>query len=194
MIPLHSLVLILMGRFTSRLRCIFVLVCHWHPRQYAGPFRRFPESSPYPAPSSCFRAPPTRRICPAGPIPSHLKKFPEFAVCFCHRHQHSGWSRHCGDDIQGMDCTLYGTFLLVMGYRLRQEVLWLHIGRFVGADIPSSTDTSPSSHPYLSISQPPGLLSSWIFSSSYSCWSRSILAVLSSDQGAARRSGRSAIQ
>jgi hypothetical protein len=141
MIPLHALVLMLMGRFTGRL---YVAYSSWYAigtlasmqvpfvgfqpvrtSEHMAALGAFPmhvylPSSLHisrgirPVADRCFRA-----TCPR---PRVFEAVPRITV----RRSHFCWPhwlpRNCWPYLQGLDCPLDGSILLLVGHGLRQEV------------------------------------------------------------------------
>lgn len=186
MIPLHALILILMGRFTSRL---YVGYSSWYAigtlASMQVPFVGFQpvKTSEHmaalgkcsPCHAYCYLLTQTRRriwpppnycLCPACPFPLVLKTIPKSTLCCCHWNGHTWLASNRRPYLQRLDRSLDWPFLLAMGYRLRQEV---RVSPFDRSNFNlHALDTSLSSHQSLSISPRPGLHSLW--TCSFSCF------------------------
>lgn len=142
MIPLHALVLILMGRFSNRL---YVAYSSWYAigtlasmqvpfvgfqpvktSEHMAALGNYPLAEFFGRPLtrllSCFWSPTNRCLCPAGAITCLLPTVPKALVHRCGHDRCSGNLRFRRNDLQGMDCPVDWSFLFTVGYRICKKV------------------------------------------------------------------------
>lgn len=138
MIPLHALVLILMGRYSNRL---YVAYSSWYSigtlASMQVPFVGFQpvRTSEHMAALGnllcsiysltfvhllprCIRTFANCRLRTASPFSHLLKTIPATLVCDCGDHWHPRFLCHCRTHVQGLDCAMDWSFLLIVGHRL----------------------------------------------------------------------------
>ena len=202
MIPLHALVLLLMGRFSNRL---YVAYSSWYAigtlSSMQVPFVGFQPvrtsehmaalgepDLPRPCPETdrmtirCFWSPANRFLCLPREVPRFLEAVPDSTLHLRCDHRCLGYPRDCWSDVQRLHRPLDWKVLLPLGHRIRQKVG----AHFRGLPFPVSDGytlgISQSSHQFLSINRPPGHPSSWTSSSSCSS-SRRVLFFASGNSG-----------
>lgn len=142
MIPLHALVLILMGRFSNRL---YVAYSSWYAigtlasmqvpfvgfqpvktSEHMAALGNYPSQNVFDHQLTrllrCFWSTTNCRLCPVGAITCLLPTVPKAPAHRCGHDRCSGNFRFRRNDLQGMDCPVDWSFLFTVGYRLRKKV------------------------------------------------------------------------
>ena len=168
MIPLHALVLILMGRFSSRL---YVAYSSWYAigtlasmqvpfvgfqpvrtSEHMAALGRFillvSHSRAYLVINRCFRPFANRFLRLSRQVPRFLKAIPNSARRLRCDHWYFGHAWNCWPDVQRLHCPLDWKVLLALGYGICQKVML----RFLRMPFPAANLIYSQVYPYHRVS------------------------------------------